>query len=223
MRRLIAAAAVLLASFPVGDSGLQAQGSPGGGDCVTINRPDPATVFVFRHEDSNNAVTQFTQQWESVTETGSKARVTRNRVVTIESNRYTIKDDISLLGAMISATGTTVTSNTQFRPGMVGDPVFRACAGRSWPIPSVTASYTGGGRSASAATQSGQLRIVAVRESITVAAGQFQTVHYTRTMRLPQGQQFNEYWKSIEHGVIVKHVATMPKGRALEELIAIKR
>lgn len=223
MRRLIVAALVWMGSGSGFESVLEAQTGGAGGDCVAIGTPNPATTFVFRHEDSSGAVTESTQQWEEVSETGSKVRITRGRAVQIQSTKHAIKDDVSLIGAMITATGTTVTANTQFRPGMVGDPVFRACAGRSWAIPAVTASYEGGGRSASAATPSGTLRIVAIRESVKVAAGPFQTVHYTRTTKLPNGQTFNEYWKSIEHGVVVKHTATLPNGRATEELIAIRR
>jgi hypothetical protein len=222
MRRLVFAALLCAAGSLAGLApGLHAQA--GGGDCVTINKPNPATTFVFRHEDSSGAITEFTQQWEDVSETGSRVRTTRRGVVTFQSTRHTIKDDIGLISRMTQANTSNVTDNTDFKPGMVGDPVFRACADRSWAIPAVTAYYQGGGRSASAATQSGSLRIVATRETVKVPAGEFQTVHYTRTMKLPKGQNFNEYWKSIEHGVVVKHIATLPNGRATEQLIAIKR
>jgi hypothetical protein len=198
------------------DPGLEAQS---GGNCMTIARPDPSAAFVFRHTDTGGAVTEFTQQWKEFSETGSTARTTRRGVVTVQTTSYKIREDgVSLISAMTNAG-----DSTQFNPAMIGDPVFRACAGLSWAIPVVRATYQGGGRSASAATQSGQLRIIAVNESVTVPAGTFRTVHYTRTMNLPKGQNVNQYWKSIEHGVVVRHIATLPNGRATEELIAIKR
>ena len=53
-------------------------------------------------------------------------------------------------------------------------------------------------------------------------AGTFDAVHYTRTMATPVGQSVEEYWKSIEHGVIVKHVSTLPAGAATEVLVSIR-
>jgi len=99
----------------------------------------------------------------------------------------------------------------------VGDPAFRACAGRSWTIPSVTASYQSGATKASAATPAGTLRIVAIREKVTVPAGTFDAVRYVRT-----SQSTDEYWKSTEHGVVVKHIGTLPNAVVTEELVAIK-
>jgi hypothetical protein len=217
MRRILVAVLACAGSLPAVDPGLAAQG--GGGDCVTIAKPNPAATYVFRHEDSGGAVTEFTQQWKEVSETGSAARTTRRGVVTVQTTAYKIREDgVSLISVMTNAG-----DSTQFRPAMIGDPVFRACAGLSWAIPAVTAYYQGGGRSASAATQSGQLRIISVNASVTVPAGTFRAVHYTRTMNLPKGQNFNQYWKSIEHGVVVQHTSTLPAGRASEVLIAIRR
>jgi len=104
-----------------------------------------------------------------------------------------------------------------FQPGIIGDTGFRACAGRSWPIPSVTASYQSGQTKASTSTPAGTLRVVAIHEKITVPAGTFDTVHYIRT-----SQSTDEYWKSIEQGVVVKHVGTLPNAVVTETLISIK-
>ncbi len=52
---------------------------------------------------------------------------------------------------------------------------------------------------------------------VTVPAGTFDTVHYIRT-----SQSTDEYWKSLEHGVVVKHVATLPMGTMTEVLSAIR-
>ena len=48
-------------------------------------------------------------------------------------------------------------------------------------------------------------------------AGSFDTVHYVRT-----SQSNDEYWKSIEHGVVVKHIATTPVGTVTEVLVEIR-
>lgn len=48
-------------------------------------------------------------------------------------------------------------------------------------------------------------------------AGQFDTVHYIRT-----SQSTDEYGKSIDHGVIVKHIGTLPGAAVTEVLLSVK-
>jgi hypothetical protein len=69
-------------------------------------------------------------------------------------------------------------------------------------------------------TPSGTLTILGRREQITVPAGTFETVHYLRST----SQSNDEYWKSIEHGVVVKHIATLRggAGSVTETLLSIK-
>lgn len=104
--------------------------------------------------------------------------------------------------------GKDVSNSTSFQPGLVGDPAYRACAGRTWPVPSVVATNQSAQGTFSADTPPGTLAIIAIREPVTVPAGRFDTVHYTRT----SDQSVDEYWKSIAHGVMVKRTHTLPGG-----------
>ena len=61
------------------------------------------------------------------------------------------------------------------QPGVVADPAYRACAGRTWPISSVMATNESAQGRFSAATPAGTLTIKAIRESVTVPAGRFDT------------------------------------------------
>ena len=186
--------------------------------CVEIGTPKPALVFTYRLTLSTGIVSQFTHQWESVTPTGSRVRVNGSRGIEIVANRHRIVNDASVIERTTKANARgTVTETTTFQPGLVGDPAFRACVGRSWQIPSVTASYQSGGQNHSSPTPAGLLSIGAIRETVTVPAGTFDTVRYTRT-----SQSRDEYWKSIEHGIVVRHIAALSSGRTIEELIAIK-
>ena len=187
-------------------------------DCVTIATPKPALGYTYQHLESTGRKTAYTNHWESVTETGSRVRTTRGGAVIIQVNRHHIADDVAVLdeSRQMNARGGVVQS-TRFSPGMASDPAFRACAGRSWRIPAVTASFRSAQNSASAATPAGTLKIVAIREAITVPAGTFATVHYIRT-----SQSVDEYWKSIEHGVVVKHIGKLPGAVVTEVLVAIK-
>ena len=188
------------------------------GDCVVIAKPKPEAIYTFRHVESTGNSTQTTQQWESVTEEGSRVRITGPSGVITQVNEHRIVDDVMVLhrSTKLDANGQPSESTT-FRPGIVGDPAFRACAGRNWRIVPVTATFQSNRTKATSATPAGTLRIVALREKVTVPAGTFETVRYVRT-----SQSTDEYWKSLEHGVIVKHTASLRGGAVTETLISIK-
>jgi hypothetical protein len=187
-------------------------------DCVTISKPSPAISYTYQHVESTGRRSQYTQQWEALTETGSRVRITRPEGSQIQVNEHHLEGDVVVLDktSKLTAAGSVVEA-TVFRPGIVSDPAFRICAGGSWPIPSVTASFQSGQTRASARSPAGTLKIVTLRERVRVPAGQFDTVRYTRT-----SQSRDEYWKSIEHGIIVKHVGTLPNFVVTEELISIR-
>jgi hypothetical protein len=187
-------------------------------DCVTIAVPKPSVGYTYEHVESTGNQSRYTQHWESVTATGSRVRVTGPRGTEVQVSEHHIDDDVMVLDrqSKLDANGSVIDA-TAFRPGIVGDPAFRACAGRSWPIPSVTATYQSGQRKASAKTPTGILKIIAIREKVAVPAGQFNTVHYIRT-----SQSTDEYWKSLDHGVVVKHMATVRGAVVTEVLVSIK-
>jgi hypothetical protein len=217
-----AAVATGIGPMPAGTPDVTAsartQERAGESNCVAIGTPKPTAVYTYRLTQSTGIVSRYTQQWETVTTTGSKVRVSGPKRIEIQTNQHRIVNDAMVLdrSTKTNANGVIIDATT-FTPGIVGDPAFRACAGRSWQIHSVTASYQSGATKASSATPAGTLRIVAIREKVTVPAGTFDAVHYVRT-----SQSTDEYWKSIDHGVVVKHIAVLPMGRVIDELIAIK-
>jgi hypothetical protein len=187
-------------------------------DCVTIGNPKPALTFTYEHVESSGARSTYSDQWLLVTPVESRVRNTRGGTVTVQVNRFRVVDDAGVLvsTSKTSAGGAAIDS-TSFSPGLVMDPVARACAGRVWNIASTEATYVSAQTSASARSPAGTLRIVAVREKITVPAGTFETVHYIRT-----SQSTDEYWKSREHGVIVKHIGKLPGYTVTETLQSIR-
>jgi hypothetical protein len=188
------------------------------GDCVVIGTPKPSVTYVYQHSESSGTVTQVTNIWESVTDTGSRLRTSGPNGVTVQANEHRIADDVAMIekSTKLDANGGVI-DTTMFRPGIVGDPAFRACAGRSWTIPAVTATYQSRQANASATSPAGTLRILAIRERITVPAGTFDAVRYVRT-----SQSTDEYWKSIEHGVVVKHTGTLPVGTVTDVRVSIR-
>lgn len=217
MRGLTVVASIAIAlAAPRGQVVLAQGAAPA--DCLPIATPKPSVSYTYQLTQSNGPRSQYTHNWESVTPTGSRVRVTSPRGTEIQVTEHHIEDDVSILDrqSKLNANGGVIDATT-FRPGMVGDPAFRACAGRSWTIRAVTATYQSTQAKASAQTPAGTLRIVAIREKVTVPAGEFDTVHYIRT-----SQSTDEYWKSIEHGVVVKHVATLPGAVVTHLLASIK-
>jgi hypothetical protein len=192
--------------------------SAAGADCVTIGKPRPTVSYTYQHSESTGRRSQYTQRWEELTDTVGRVRIVSPRGTEIQVNSHRIVDDVAVLDRTSKlAVGGSVIESTTFRPGLVTDPAFRACTGSSWPIPAVTVSFQSGQTRASAPNPAGTLKIIAIREPVRVPAGQFDTVHYIRT-----SQSRDEYWKSIEHGVIVKHVGTLPNFVVTEELLSIK-
>ena len=214
----VLAASVILTINAASVEEPQAARAAQSGDCVTIGTPKPGLTYHYTHAQSNGVTTQTSHQWESVTPTGSREKNTGPAGTYIQVNEHHMVDDAAVLDRMSkqSANG-VVLEATSFKPGLVGDPAFRACAGTNWAIPSVTAAFQSQQQKVSAQTPAGTLRIVAIRERITVPAGTFDTVRYIRT-----SQSVDEYWKSIEHGVVVKHVATVNGVTVTETLTAIK-
>jgi len=218
----IAASALLLSmallpAFVPPDGSVSIQRA-GAGDCVAIGKPRESATYVYQHNEPGGRATRVDNRWESVTDTGSRLRANGPAGVFVQVNEHHIEDDLAVLdkSTKIGSDGRVLDSTT-FNPGLITEPAFRACAGRSWQIRPVTATFQSGQQNASAQTPAGTLRIISIHEPLSVPAGSFDTVHYTRT-----SQSTDEYWKSIEHGVIVKHTGTLPVGTVSETLVEIR-
>jgi hypothetical protein len=223
MRRIVIAIfatlvlVVLRSSVGAHGAAGSAQG-PGSADCVTIGRPKPTETYVYQHTEPGGRATRVTNAWDRVTETGSRLRADGPAGVFVQVNAHHVENDVLVLdqSSKLGPGGNPLDSTT-FHPGLIAEPAFRACAGQSWQIPSVTAAFKSDQTNSSVQTPAGSLKIVAVHERVTVPAGTFDTVHYIRT-----SQSTDEYWKSIEHGVVVKHTATLPVGTVSEVLLEIR-
>jgi hypothetical protein len=55
-----------------------------------------------------------------------------------------------------------------------------------------------------------------------VPAGTFDAIHYTRSTNGARGPIVDEYWKSTEHGVVVKHLSAVAGVTLTEQLQAIR-
>ncbi len=213
------AAAIVLCGLPVAAAAAEPKLAPD--SCVEFGKPKPTATFSYRRSQSPGGVTQYTHRWTEFTPERSSVAVVRGKVNEVVTTRHRIEGDVT----MIIATATRASdgdSRTDFRPAAMGDPMFRACAGRGWKIRAVAATYTAGARVTTASTYAGTMRIESLRETIELPAGRFQCVRYTRTLATPTGPSHDEYWKSIEHGVVVKQVSRLGGWTSTSELVAIK-
>jgi hypothetical protein len=219
-----AVTAAFVGSLVVGIvSGRLTAQAPRGGDCVKIGTPKASVGYSYERRDSSGTVSRYTHYWEEITVNGSRLRTVLGPKVVVQVNRHHIDDDVSVIDSTSSTeSGGGAKNTTTFQPGVVGDPAFRACAGRSWTIRAATARHVSAQGNASAQTFSGTLAIVALREPVSVPAGTFDTVRYLRTLSTPVGKSVDEYWKSLEHGVVVKHTSKLPGGASTELLQAIR-
>ena len=190
--------------------------------CAPIGTPQPSRVYTYELHPSTGRTTTSTEQWESVTPTGSKVRTTGPDGVIVQINSHKFVNNVAMLSLSMKTTAKGVLmSSTDFSPAMVSDPVVSACPGASWNIAPVTVIYRpASGKGGNANMSGGSLRIVTVREKVTVPAGTFDTVHYVRTV----STSTDEYWKSLDQGVIVKQYSRLAAGAGVvsRTLMSIK-
>jgi len=190
--------AILLAALGVLAAALPARGDA---DCVTISRPKAGVKYAFRFTDAAGTVSTSTTEYLAVSDTSVRLRLTHSGAF---GSTLRVEDDLVVTEKMVSSganAGGAFENTVTFPPARIGDPASRVCSGRTWTIPSVSVSTLGsqGGR-AEMATDPGHGRVISVRESVTVPAGTFQTVHYEKVFDGANGHVVEETWQSIADG-----------------------
>ena len=197
-----------------------AAGVSAAANCVTLGAPKPTLSFTYRYSDTQGS-TDYTNQWTQFSATGSQLVTTRANGRSTYISKHSVANDLFVLESSVASgtdPGGAFNNTMTYTPGAIGDPAYKACEGRTWPIHSVKATSASSRGTFSTNTDPGTLTIVKLHDSVTVPAGTFDTVHYRKTM----GKVIDEFWKSIEHGVTVKRNSAQPGAIATEILIAIK-
>ncbi len=233
MRPLLAALVAAAAAFATPAIGARPgqTAAPAAGDCVPVGTPKPNLTYVYRQTESTGNSSEFTNRWETFTATGSRLHTIKNtprgRATLITVTEHRVVDDLLMIDRQTDTgtdAGRPINNTTSFqRPGIVGGPAKQACRDRSWNFRGVTATHNQSSEGpVSAMTDAGSLRVIAIREAVSVQAGRFDTVHYLRTVMGATGRTLDEYWLSIEHGVMVKRNHTLPNATVAAVLQAIK-
>ncbi len=220
---LLAALGVLAASLPArGDAGRRAAS----GDCVAVSRPKLDVTYAFRFTDAAGTVSTSTTEYLAASDTSVRLRLTHSgafgTVERVNESTLRVEDDLVVIEKMVSS-GTNARGAFQntvtFRPARISDPASRVCSARTWTIPPVTVSTVGSqGGVSEMTTDPGSGRVISVRESVTVPAGTFQTVHYEKIFDGANGRVVEETWQSIADGVSVKYTHAGPAGVATQVL-----
>jgi hypothetical protein len=212
--------AILLAAVSVLGVVLPARGD----DCVTVGRPKVGVTYAFRFTDAAGTASTSTTEYLAVSDTSVRLRLIHSgafgSVERVNESTLRVEDDLVVTEKMVSSgtnAGGAFENTVTFQPARIGDPASRVCSGRTWTIPPVSVSTVGsqGGR-ADMATDPGRGRVISVRESVTVPAGTFQTVHYEKVFDGANGHVIEETWQSIADGVSLKYTHDSPAGVATQ-------
>ena len=213
--------AILLAALGVLAAALPAHGDA---DCVTVSQPKIGVKYAFGFTDAAGTVSTSTTEYLATSDTSVRLRLTHSgafgSVERLNESTVRVEDDLVVTEKMVSSgtnAGGAFENTVTFQPARIGDPASRVCSGRTWTIPPVSVSTIGsqGGR-AEMATDPGHGRVISVRESVTVPAGTFQTVHYEKVFDGASGHVVEETWQSIADGVSVKYTHDSPAGLATQ-------
>ena len=200
-------------------------------DCVTVSRPKAGTSVAHRFTDPAGTVSTSTTEYLAVSDTSVRLRLVHRGaygvVDTVNDSTVRVEDDLIVVDTLVSS-GTTAHGTYQntvtFRPGQIGEPASRICRGRTWTVPAVAVSASGsrGGLAKTTTTDPGSGRVISVRESVTVPAGTFETVHYERVFDGANGHVVERAWLSVAHGINVKFTHDGPAGTATQVLTGIR-
>ena len=90
MKTWIAATLAAAVTIVPGQVGVTERAQAPPGDCVVIGTPKPPVTYVYEHSETNETVTQVTNMWESVTDTGSRLRTSGPNGVTVQGQGMSI-------------------------------------------------------------------------------------------------------------------------------------
>lgn len=190
----------------------------GGSGCVTVPHVSSgrkASYTVSGNQSFTIETTWLTDTDTSSTET-STAHTSQGNSQIDSSYTFTVQNGLRALTRSVSNAKTSVagfdivvkTDSTYSSPMVIG-PVSTWCTDTVWSNPAITQTVVVTG-TAPAPTQSiarpaADGRVIAINETITVAAGTFNTVHYRGVQgRTDAKVQKSNIWLSIADGVLVK-------------------
>lgn len=198
---------------------------PGGGDCATFKMPRTGLKITY-NVTSPSGGGETTTTYTSVSETHTEAQsVSPGPYGPINSTsfldyelvdspyqgflllkRVEIRTQVPVLGQL----SVVVT----FSPNLLFGPGRQWCTGMKWDTPSVTETVvtTPPGTTTTFQSPAFTGEVIAANTQITVAAGTFAVGHSRIPVWTADGIAVSEVWTSIEHGVAVKQVTTLPKG-----------
>lgn len=190
--------------------------NPGSGTCVTIPHMRAGMKLGYRSTDG-----QYVSQ-QTVLADGPTQTMIRDETVaggaasTIETTvNFQIQNDLRAISsavtkASVSAGGFSlvITSNITYSPALVSGPVSNFCQGAKFPVGASTQTITVTGAGPGSTTinqlQSFTGEVIAVNESLTTAAGTFNTVKYKSGQGVNGTTAYSMVWYDIATGALVK-------------------
>lgn len=191
---------------------------PAGNGCVTVPHVTPGRKASYRvtgKESFTIETTWLTDTDTSATET-SNAHTSQGDSKIDSTYTFTVQNGLRALTRSVSNAATNaagfaivVTTDSTYSSPMVLGPVSTWCTDTVWSNPAITQTIVTGGTFPGPTTTvnrpAADGHVIAINESITVAAGTFNTVHYRGVQgRTDAKVQRSNIWVSIADGVLVK-------------------
>lgn len=191
---------------------------PTGNGCVTVPHVTPGRKASYRvtgNQSFTIETTWLTDSDTSATET-SNAHTSQGDSKIDSTYTFTVQNGLRALTRSVSNANTNaagfaivVTTDSTYSSPMVLGPVSNWCTDTVWSNPAITQTIVTGGTFPGPTTTvnrpAADGHVIAVNESITVAAGTFNTVHYRGVQgRTDAKVQRSNIWVSIADGVLVK-------------------
>ncbi|MCU1245255.1 MAG: hypothetical protein JWN02_1165 [Acidobacteria bacterium] len=202
----------------IGAPSPQQPSGSGGSGCVTVSRIAPGRKATYRLTGGLNYMTDTT--WHSDGDTDATETTiahTSPAESTIDTHyTFTVQNGLRLLTRGVSSATTTgggfnilITTDSTFSSPLAVGPVSNWCSDTTWSIPAIDQTVIVGGTFPGSTTVLHRPatigRVIATNETITVAGGTFQTVHYHGVQGLTDAKvQSTNIWLSIADGIFVK-------------------
>jgi hypothetical protein len=203
--------------------------NPPSGDCVTLPFMRAGLVLGYRTSDGSYVSTQTVISDNAThTELHDVATVSGISEDIDSTFDYVVQGDLrAVTHALSKATVHSVINvlaNTDitYSPGLVISPVSNFCAGATFAIPATTQTVALTGTIPGPTTVSQRPAtigtILAVRESLTTAAGTFSTVKYKSTQGASSTVSYSFGWYDITTGVLVRQQEFGPTDNLVQTL-----
>ncbi len=190
-----------------------------GGQCVSVPFVHAGAKATYKNTDSSGVWTMITTvnsdsatvrtQNDQAFTSGGNSVIDSTFTLTTQNGLRQLHHAVSSAATTAAGFPITVTTDSTFSTDMVLGPMTEYCSGATWAIPATTQTVVTGGTFPGPTTvinrPAATGNVIAINQSLTVAAGTYNTVKYHGVAdRTDANVQSSNIWVSIADGIMVK-------------------